>query len=136
MHLYSGQCHCGNARLTLELPKPLNTCIPRACDCDYCTAQNIIYLSHPKGTLRIASHSALSQGHQGSGQAVLHSCKKCHQLIAVTCEVSGIERGTVNASLMNDAESFEPAILVSPKQLSAEEKLVRWESAWLKVIFI
>lgn len=135
IYRYKGACACGNAELDIELPEELHTYTPRACDCDYCTARNISYLSTPQDTLKVRCKTALSIDTQGSEQAEFHNCNGCRSLIVVTCSISGIQRGAVNADLLKENETLNPSVPVSPKKLTTAEKLARWDSAWLKVIF-
>ena len=134
-HQYRGICACGNTRLTIELPKPLNSYTPRACDCEYCMARNISYLSHPEGILRIQVSNPLVQQQQGSRQATFHHCWGCNELVLVTCEIGSVLQGAVNAALLDNSDALNSPLAVSPKLLEAEEKLSRWDSAWMKVIF-
>ena len=122
-HKYTGSCQCGNVSFTLTLPKPLNTFTPRACDCDYCTSHGAMYVSHPLGNLSFNSKTIIDKESQGSRQAIFHKCRNCHQLIGVSCNIDGQERGTINANLLDNKDVLKAAVPVSPKLLNAEEKL-------------
>ena len=135
VYQYRGKCSCGEVQLALSLPDMLPAYTPRACDCDYCTARGIQYLSHPAGQLRVQSAQPLHEDHQGSGQACFYSCNQCGDLVAVGCEIGGRTLGTINATLLDDAENLPEALVVSPKQLAPEEKLARWGQVWMPLTF-
>lgn len=64
-----GQCRCGQTKVILQLPEKLTKYSPRQCDCDFCMARKLLYLSHPDGQLIIESVNALTSEQQGSQQA-------------------------------------------------------------------
>lgn len=133
-HSYAGKCQCGATSLSLELPKPIEYYQPRACDCDFCTARDIAYLSEPTARLTINSDSDLSKYQQGSNQAEFLACAKCDSVIAASFKEGTKRIGSVNANLLCDRESLASAVTVSPKQLSADEKKLRWQELWMSII--
>ena len=135
MYQHLGTCECGNTHLSIELPKPLACYTPRACDCEYCVARNISYLSHPAGIARIKVTHAPVQQQQGSRQATFHHCSECNDLLLVTCKIGSVLQGAVNVALLNHNDALTSPVRVSPKLLSPEQKRSRWDSAWMKVIF-
>jgi len=132
-HQTTGHCRCGAVQLRLTLPEPISHFTPRACDCDWCQARKVCYLSHPAGTLAVTSKQPLQQEQQGSGQATFHSCPQCGDLVAVSCEIAGELRGAVNASRLDARDQLPAAETVSPRLLSPVEKKARWDSAWLRL---
>lgn len=130
---YIGQCRCGRVKLEFTLPGPLAQFSPRLCDCDFCTARNIAYLSHPEGEIRIASDQPLHRYRQGSNQAEFLACSQCDTVMGVTAELAGSHKGAVNANQLEKAGQLQQATVVSPKQLGAEEKLARWQQLWSTV---
>jgi len=129
----TGRCNCGEVSFSLALSQPLNTYTPRVCDCDFCIARGIIYLSDPKGSLELHSKLPLKTVVQGSGQAKFLSCVSCDSVVAVIyCFEAGL-KGAVNANLINGREQLQKVIVVSPKLLSPTEKIERWNSVWLQV---
>lgn len=135
MHHYSGSCSCGSVTVTLTLPAPLRTYTPRQCDCDYCMANDGIYVSDPKGRLRIDTSAALTREKQGSGQADMVKCPECGDLIAVTCCLEEEMKGAVRMAILNDWHELPAPQVVSPKSLAAEAKRERWKTAWLRLQF-
>lgn len=55
--------------MSLTLPNPLRHYQPRACDCEFCTALNVAYLSDARGKLEIFSSGSIQIIQQGSEQA-------------------------------------------------------------------
>ena len=130
---YRGECGCGAVRIDVELTKPLSEYTPRACDCDFCVERNAQYLSDPEGLLRIVADEYLDSLTQGSEQAAFLQCAACHQLIAATIQSGPEVRGALNAMLLTHTSELRPAETASPKRLSPEEKLSRWETLWMPV---
>jgi len=128
-----GRCSCGQCNIKLRLPDPLSKYSPRACDCDFCIANNISYLSHPNGELNIESIEKLEIQKQGSNQANFITCNKCKTVIAVALEYEGKLIGALNASLLSDFSLLQHPTTVSPKKLTAVEKIDRWKAVWLNI---
>ncbi|MGY0217503.1 hypothetical protein ACWJJH_08930 [Endozoicomonadaceae bacterium StTr2] len=70
---------------------------------------------------------------QGSKQARFLFCPDCGDLVAVTCQIGGENKGTVNARFLGEYPSLREAVPVSPKVLSPREKRTRWRQAWMSV---
>ena len=132
---YLGQCQCSQVTLALNLPSPLDSYQPRACDCDFCIERHIVYLSNPAAHLTISPKRRLKALKQGSEQAIFWSCRQCHDVVAVTFDFEDSTKGAVNAMLLTEKGSLPEAISASPKVLSAEEKRQRWQELWLEVSF-
>jgi len=129
----TGRCGCGQSNITLNLPEPLEKYSPRACDCDFCIANNIPYLSHPNGELNIESIEKLEIQKQGSNQASFITCHSCKTVIAAALEYEGKLIGALNASLLSDFSLLQHPTTVSPKKLTALEKIDRWKAVWLNI---
>ena len=133
MFEYKGQCDCGDINCRLTLPNTLSTFHPRQCDCDYCKARNLSYLSDPEGKVVIIHKGEISVEHQGSGQANFLHCLSCKTLIAVTVETENGIKGAINSGVLALANQLLTPLPVSPKLLSKDEKRERWQSLWLEV---
>lgn len=129
-HTYSGQCQCGLVKLSIELPEPLENLSPRQCDCDFCMARDIRYLSHPKGVITIGSDSGLTRQQQGSNQADFVTCNQCEMVVAVCCRFEQQSKGAINTQVLDNKEQLQTAIVASPKLLAAEDKYQRWQQLW------
>lgn len=127
---YFGQCRCGQAKLTIKLPKPLCEYQSRACDCDFCTSRNISYLSDPESQVEIISDIPLLQSQQGSNQATFLSCNQCHSVLAVALIEKDMSLGTINVNLIQTSEPLQAPVIVSPQRLSASERKQRWKMLW------
>ena len=128
-----GNCSCGSVKLLLSLPDEIHNYIPRACDCDFCMERQITYLSDPEGKLTIHSKNKLVSVRQGSEQAIFLTCNQCNDVVSVVCKFGTVYKGAINATLLKDFEQMKESQVVSPKYLSAKEKLKRWSSLWLSV---
>lgn len=103
----------------------------RICDCDFCVERDLVYISDPKGQIKMFSTLALNEKHQGSQQASFFSCPRCHTILAVGYKFSGKFKGALSANLLVDSDLLAVPEVVSPKQLSAQEKIERWNLFWM-----
>lgn len=130
MKTYYGKCECGSSQVSISLPQDLSCYAARACNCDFCTSQNIAYLSDNKGAITIKSVEPLKQIKQGSNQATFLSCATCLTVISVAYMTDNICVGAVNAARLIEKESLMPSVSISPKNLTAKEKIARWLTLW------
>lgn len=128
---YSASCRCGKIKVTLVISQPIENFQPRQCDCDFCRSHNLIFISEPEGHLSLVAQTDVIQLKQGSEQAKFWQCTSCQQIVAVSCEIAGNLKGTVNANLFAQSHKLKTPVVVSPKLLSLEQKRDRWAKAWL-----
>ena len=138
MHTATGGCHCGNIRVELEMTRPPEAYNPRTCDCDFCSKHGAAYVSDPKGALRIRlkEEGQTSRYRQGSGQAELLLCRNCGVLASALFNEDGRLYAAVNARVVERAAQFGTPQAVSPKTLSAGEKVRRWQDIWFPNVSI
>lgn len=127
-----GSCHCGNIRMQAELPEPMGTYSPRACDCDFCEKHGASYVTDPQGKLKIKVRDPqlLRYYHQGDENADFMVCMNCGVLAGVTYQYAGVIYGAINSRVIEGRENFAPTTRVSPKTLDEEVKLKRWREIW------
>ncbi len=133
MHQLTGACHCGNLQLELGLTHAAADYNPRACDCDFCTKHAAAWLSDAQGSLsiRIQDPAKVSRYRQGNELAEFLLCADCGVLVAVVYkEASGRLFAAVNAKAVAGGRGFGPSQPVSPKQLSGDAKMKRWQEVW------
>lgn len=130
---YEGRCSCGETTLLVELYSPISSYIPRACDCDFCIARGIAYLSEPEGKAEIHSQLQLNKLKQGSNQAQFLGCANCDSIVAVGYLFNSGFKGAVNATLLNDKNKLQQAVAASPKRLKPDEKIERWQKLWMAI---
>jgi hypothetical protein len=132
MYQLNGGCHCGNIRVDLELALPADTYSPRACGCDFCRKHNAAYVSDPRGSLAIRVRDEQLKGtyRQGSAQAEFIYCKNCGVLVGVLYADDRRLYAAVNAKAVSGGKPFGPEQPVSPKALTADEKVKRWQALW------
>jgi hypothetical protein len=138
MHRVSGGCHCGNIVVELELTQPPASYRPRACDCEFCRKHGAAYVSDPAGALRIRVKDPGQTGRyrQGSGTAELLLCRHCGVLVAPLYSHAGRLHAAVNAQVIDIATHFGASQPVSPRTLSAGEKVQRWQDLWFSNVSI
>ena len=133
MFSYTANCLCHDVTLTLALPTTLESHSARICDCDFCTKRNLRYLSDAEGRLYVQFKTPYKTQQQGSNQAMFLTCAHCSSVVAVVLDIEGTCKGAVNVTLFKECNAMQEGIVVSPKQLSAEEKRQRWVSVWMPV---
>ncbi|HEX9778458.1 MAG TPA: hypothetical protein VGA63_09955 [Geopsychrobacteraceae bacterium] len=139
MHRLEGRCHCGNIRVDIELSKAPNEYGPRACDCDFCRKHDASYISDPHGSLHIEVKDSqrLGRYRQGSETAECLLCTRCGVLVGVIYQDGERRYATVNSRVIDNDVGFGEKRSVSPKVLSANEKIRRWKELWFSnVTFI
>lgn len=138
MIVMTGSCDCGNLTLRLFTTLSPEQVTPRACDCSFCLKHGAMYVSDSSGRLRIdvRKEEYLGKYRQGSRTAEFLFCKRCAVLVAVVAEREGTMSGAVNARCMDDFDGFGEPEVVSPRKLTKEEKMARWDAAWIKDVAI
>jgi hypothetical protein len=128
----SGGCYCGNIRLTVSLSRDVCAYNPRACDCDFCQKHGAAYVSDPRGALsiRIGEAGQVNRFRQGSNTAEMLLCRQCGVLVGALYQEADRVFGTLNAKALDCRASFGPEQSVSPKSLSADQKVQRWHELW------
>jgi hypothetical protein len=127
----AGGCHCGNIGVSAAVTYAPEACRPRACDCEFCRKHGAAWVSDPHGSLliRIADESAAGRYAQGDGLAEMLLCRRCGVLVAALYAGQTLH-GVVNVSVLEARAEFAPAEPVSPRRLSPQAKVSRWQSLW------
>ncbi|CZF79624.1 MULTISPECIES: aldehyde-activating protein [Grimontia] len=131
---YSSTCDCGEIKINVCFPLPIDEYQARACDCDFCVPRELAYLSDVNGTISFSPRNKMNQLKQGSGQATFWQCSNCKQVVAVTNTSKGETRGAVSKAIFAKKFSLKPSAFISPKNLSPKEKIERWPTVWSKVV--
>lgn len=137
MQKLGGGCHCGNIRVELELTRTAGTYNPRACDCDFCRKHRAAYVSDPQGSLLILIRDERDCGRyaQGSGRAELLLCRNCGVLVGPLYPEAGRLYAAVNANVV-EGVAFGAQQPVSPRTLSADDKVKRWKEVWFSNVTV
>ncbi len=125
-----GSCRCNNIELhwhTVDL-----SLVPRACQCDYCRAQAVAWVSKSGSRVEvlIRKTSLYKTVQQGSMSALFHECSHCKQVVCATAEINGDRYGVLNANVMRNKLGFEAAVEMNLSEQSPEEKQSRWQANW------
>lgn len=136
MQFLQGRCHCGNILLRVRLEQPLQSYGPRVCDCDFCRLHGAAYVSDPNGSLeiRIADPDLVAHYRHGSQTAEFLVCKQCGGYVCALYRDAAQILGVVNVRVLDPAVEFGPAQPISPKTLSASDKVARWRTLWFPVL--
>ncbi len=131
--IFSGSCHCGNIRITLDWPDNAATIPVRACGCDLCSKHGAVWTSHPKGSfqLHIADPARASQYQFGTKTAEFHLCLTCGVIPAATCTMDGSQYAVLNVNTFDDVEPFQ--FDSSPTDFEGEtvdDRLARRQRNW------
>jgi hypothetical protein len=132
MHKVTGECHCGNILVDIELAQAPSTYSPRVCDCDFCRKHGASYVSDARGSLliRIKNKREIGRYRQGSGLAEFLYCKDCGVLVGVFYWSAGRLYGAINARIVDVRPTFGAEQSVSPRKLSDDAKVKRWQEIW------
>jgi hypothetical protein len=132
MQTVMGGCYCGNVVVKIRLTRDPASYNARACDCGFCRKHAAAYISDALGSMEVEIGTAGDRGsyRQGSEAADFLLCRRCGVLAGVTCEIDGRLYGAVNVRSLESSAAFGPELPVSPKQLSAADKLQRWREVW------
>ena len=95
--------------------------------------RHISYLSDPGGKLVVSSKCKLDVQKQGSDQAEFLTCPMCHDVITASIPYGDKRIGALNTNLLDEYHKLKSPTVVSPKALSAEDKLARWQTVWTPV---
>jgi hypothetical protein len=137
-HIYSGSCHCQNIRFEFHSDIEFSKFSPRACDCDFCLKHSASFVSDPDGMLRIriADKNEVNQYQHGSKTAAFLVCRKCGVFVAVTYTEDKTVYAGINSNTIMENNQFGKKELVSPKKLSAGDKVDRWKKIWFPNVSI
>jgi len=138
MYSMSGGCHCGNIRVDVELARAPGDYNPRACDCDFCRKHAAAYVSDQHGRVRIRIEDVRESGNyrQGSGQADCLLCRRCGVLIGALFGRDEKLYAAVNVNIFDVRADFGAHQPVSPRTLSEDDKVRRWQEIWFSDVLI
>jgi hypothetical protein len=133
-----GGCHCGGLELRIELPRPAQDYAPRACDCDFCRKHAAAYVSDPHGSLLVHIRDTAAQGRyrQGSGSAEMLLCRNCGVLLGALYQHEHALLGVANVRALESRAQFASEQTVSPRSLSAQQKVSRWREIWFQQVTV
>ena len=135
MHHYQASCDCGKTSIAVTLQRPMNELIARACDCDYCQARQLYWLSDKGAKATLSTQVGLDAEQQGDNLAQFMFCKGCGRGIAVTRRFHDTLKGAVNASVFG-LEQLKATEVASPKQLPPQQKINRWQTLWMPITLV
>ena len=127
-----GGCYCGNIRIVASFSQYLSSYEPRACDCDFCRKHGAAYVSDPQGSLsvEIGNDLEVNRFRQGSNTAEMLLCRTCGVLVGALYREADRLFGTLNVKALDARLAFGSEQGVSPKTLSADQKVRRWRDLW------
>lgn len=135
MNNYQASCECGKTTIRLNLQLPLKELIARACDCDYCQARQLHWLSDKGARATLIAQAGLSKEQQGDNLAHFLFCSQCGQGVAVTRQFNDVLKGAVNASVFG-LDKIKQTEVASPRQLPPEQKINRWQTLWMPITLV
>lgn len=132
MPILTGHCNCKAVYVEITLTTPLQNYTARQCDCDFCVARDVSYLSDPQGMIHLCSSADFKVYKQESNTANFLCCQDCDTLIAVYADFAATTLGALNVSVLSDSGMFTKQS-VSPKKLQRSNKMARWQTAWMPI---
>lgn len=127
--LYKGSCICNRWQVEVNVTKTLSDFNPRVCDCNYCQNSPSAIISDPSMVIDFVG-GEITINQNGNKLANFYYCNGCGDLLAVGCTLNSQLRGAVNSNLLCNANQLGEPILIQPRLLSADEKLMRWGKLW------
>ncbi|HEX3953482.1 MAG TPA: hypothetical protein VHW90_07910 [Stellaceae bacterium] len=105
---HRGGCHCGNLKLTLDLPQAPDEVRIRACGCSFCRAHNSRTASDPNGSAEIwaTDWSQIELYRFGTGTADFVICRRCGVYIGAMCDTETGLRAVINTNCLDDRAAF------------------------------
>ena len=133
-----GGCYCQNLTFTISSNIDPSGFNPRACDCEFCTKHGAAYFSDHEGSLefQIQDESDLIRYRMGSKTAQVLMCRECGVLVGVVAELDDGIFGAVNSKAVDSSIKWGESTSASPKLLSTDEKIGRWENIWFPEVQI
>ena len=132
MYMITGGCHCGNNSYLAEFTIDPAEYIARLCDCNFCSSHGAAYASDSKGKLviNIKKQSEISKYRQGSRLVDFIICKTCGVLTNVVYKGNNNIYASINIRTADEYSAFGKGKVAHLAQLTDEERIKRWESAW------
>lgn len=131
----TGSCSCEQVKLSVIADVVEGELKPRICDCDYCLRNPSSVISHPTMVVRFNKKiENLSSEQNGDRLANFYRCPNCNSFLFVAAVIDGVVRGAVNSALLACEQPFGEYFPISPKMLSAEEKIERWNTLWGTIV--
>lgn len=134
VHHYSGACHCGAVSYRFSTARRLSDFVPRACDCDFCSAHAANYISDPHGSLTLQLRNRVHFYQQGSNTSDFVICANCGVLTCVLCTIDEHLYAVINARSI-DGETA-PAQTASLDNQATEQRLLRRQKTWIGQVVI
>jgi hypothetical protein len=128
---FAGGCHCANITMSVELTREPSSYSPRACDCEFCRRHGAAWVSDPQGALLLRVRDQRDTGRYAQGDEIAEMllCRNCGVLVAALWQGPHLY-GVVNVNSLEARASFAAPQPASPKSLSAEGKVSRWQKIW------
>ena len=126
-----GNCKCGKVKVSVSAEVDAITLNPRVCDCEYCQSHPSKIISHLAMKINLSiPFSEFKIDMNGDRLAGFYRCRDCDSLVFVGCRIDGVMRGAVNSEFFPSDIEFGDILKISPKHLSANEKIKRWSDLW------
>ncbi len=135
----SGQCHCGNIGLLLDIGADPPEIAARACGCSFCVKHGGVWTSNPKYWLKITigDRALVSEYEVGTRTATFHVCARCGAVPLVTSEVAGRLYAVVNVNTLEHVdEAWLRRATASFEGEDVEARLSRRARNWIAQVRI
>ncbi len=136
---YSGGCHCGNIKITLNSKIAPSDFRVLACQCGFCRKHATRAIADPQGSIEvtIADDSTVNRYAFGLKTADYLLCRTCGVYVLAVTKDSLDPRGIVIADSLDERAAFSaPAIAVTYDGESLTERQQRRQKNWTPVTFL
>ena len=136
--VYLGQCSCGAIHYEWQTSHSIQGLTPRACQCDYCAAQNATYTSEYGSRLQI------TLAHPDTAHIVQHGfktcdfveCSSCKVLVYVTSIIDGVRYAVINAATLRDRDQMAPPAPIIFSAETLDQRNARRQKNWINQVSI
>ncbi|HEY1461641.1 MAG TPA: hypothetical protein VGH59_16480 [Casimicrobiaceae bacterium] len=135
----SGQCHCGNIALLLDIGADPPEIAARACGCSFCVKHGGVWTSNPKYRLQISvgDRALVSEYEFGTRTATFHVCARCGAVPLVTSDIAGRLYAVVNVNALEHVnEAWLRRATASFEGEDVESRLSRRARNWIAQVRI
>lgn len=112
MPSYAGGCHCGQVRLRIDLPRPIDRVID--CNCSICTKKGILHVAVEMDELAVLQGRDSIETYRFNTRIAEHNfCRRCG-IHVYTRPRNHPDRLSVNARCLDDFHQIRSSVEIVP----------------------
>lgn len=125
-----GSCNCRN--IVLDWQTVDFSPVPRRCDCSFCRARDLCWVSKQGTRLRVTINNARYHEllRQGTETAEFHRCTHCGQIVLASSEIDGDLYAVINAATLDNPAGFAEPVSADFDGEALGDRLERRRLNW------